>query len=199
MQDNKKQQMKTGEKILFGIFGLFLLATVVGFMMLEHIRHTKETPMYPSTNHYDFSKEGLRGSTIFRKKGCTNCHRALRDGTNMGVVLDGLGSKYGFDYFYNFLKNPEQTYRAKTIDHGPRPKAAAYVSSLPDSDLRAIAQFLSELRADPGAADSPIPPGEKSTFLESILQSLAPSGWKNNFKDIRDGATDKEERRDSDH
>lgn len=198
MQD-KKQRMKTGEKILFWIFGLFLLATAIGFMMLEYIRHTSEAPMYPITNHYDFSKEGLRGSTIFREKGCTNCHRALRDGTNMGVVLDGLGSKYDFDYFYNFLKNPEQTYRAKTVDHGPPPKAAAYVSTLPDSDLSAIAQFLSELRSDPGAADSPVPPGEKSTFVESILQSLAPSGWKKNFKDIRDGTTEKGGGRDPDH
>jgi len=198
MQD-KKQRMKTGEKILFWIFGLFLLATAIGFMMLEYIRHTSKAPMYPITNHYDFSKEGLRGSTIFREKGCTNCHRALRDGTNMGVVLDGLGSKYDFDYFYNFLKNPEQTYRAKTVDHGPPPKAAAYVSTLPDSDLSAIAQFLSELRSDPGAADSPVPPGEKSTFVESILQSLAPSGWKKNFKDIRDGTTEKGGQRDPDH
>jgi cytochrome c553 len=198
MQD-KQHRMKTGEKILFGIFGLFLLFTAIGFMMLEHIRHTKETPMYPIANHYDFSKEGLRGSTIFREKSCTNCHRALRDGTNMGVVLDGLGSKYSFDYFYNFLKNPEKTYRAKTVDHGPPPKMAAYVSALPDSDLRAIAQFLSELRADQGAADSPIPPREKSAFIESILQSLAPSGWKKDFKDIRDGETDKGERRDPDH
>ena len=192
---NKQHRMKTGEKILFGIFGLFLLVTAIGFIMLEHIRHTKATPMYPITNHYDFSKEGLRGATIFRKKGCTNCHRALRDGTNMGLVLDGLGSKYGFDYFYNFLKYPEKTYRAKTVDHGAPPKAASYVSDLSDPDLKALARFLSELRADRGAADSPLPPEEKSTFVESILQSLAPAGWKENFKDIRNGETDKEEHR----
>jgi len=185
--------MKKGEKILFGVFGLFLLATTIGFIMLEHIRHVQKTPMYAITDHYDFSKEGLRGSTIFEKRGCTNCHRAMREGTNMGVVLDGLGSKYSYDYFYNFLKSPEDTYGAKTIDHGPPPKMAAYVSALPDSDLRALARFLSELRADPGAADSPIPPEEKSTFLESVLQRLAPDSWKENFKDIRDRESDKNE------
>jgi len=170
--------MKTGEKVLFWIFGLFILISVAGFIMLEYIRHTQTTPLYPITNHYDFSKEGLRGSTLFREKGCTNCHRALRDGTNMGVVLDGLGSKYDVTYFYNFLKNPEATYGARTIDHGAPPKTAAYVSDLPDSDLRALARFLSQLRSDPGAADSPVPPEEKSPVVESFLKSLAPSAWK---------------------
>ena len=46
----------------------------------------------------------------------------------MGVSLDGLGSKHDVDYFYNFLKHPEQTYGAKTMDHGAPPKDAAYVS-----------------------------------------------------------------------
>lgn len=187
--------MKTGEKILFWIFGLFILMSVAGFVVLEYIRHDKTTPMYPVTNHYDFSEEGLRGATLFREKGCTNCHRALRDGTNMGVVLDGLGSKYDFNYFYDFLKTPEKTYGAKTIDHGAPPKTAAYVSTLPDPDLRALARFLSQLRADQGAADSPTPPKEKSPAVESLLKKLAPADWKEN----RSEETTEEKNREPDH
>jgi cytochrome c553 len=171
--------MKRGEKILFIIFAVFMAMTVIGFGLLEYIRHHQTAPMYPISDHYDFSAAGLRGATLFREKGCTNCHRALRDGTNMGVVLDGLGSKYDFNYFYNFLKHPNDVL-GQTVDHGDAPKTAAYVSDLPDPELRDLAHFLSQLRADPGAADSPIAPSEKSPAIEALLRRLAPEAWKTN-------------------
>ena len=104
----------------------------------------------------------------------------------MGVSLDGLGSKHDVNYFYNFLKQPEQTYGAKTMDHGAPPKDAAYVSSLPDADLRAMAIFLSELKSDQGSSSSFEPPKGESSFINAMLDMWTPDGWRNKFRDIRD-------------
>jgi hypothetical protein len=104
----------------------------------------------------------------------------------MGVVLDGLGSKHDLNYFYRFLKDPENTYGAKTLDHGAPPKDAAYVSALPDADLHAVAVFLSELKSDQGSSSSFEPPAEQSSFIDAMLQMWTPAGWKSQFVDIRD-------------
>ena len=119
----------------------------------------------------------------------------------MGVSLDGLGSKHDVDYFYNFLKAPEQTYGAKTLDHGAPPKDAAYVSSLPDADLRAMAVFLSELKSDQGSSTSFEPPPGESSFINAMLDMWTPEGWRNKFKDIRDWmkSNSKEEQHDAKH
>jgi hypothetical protein len=177
--------LKTGEKILYGIFGVFMVMAVIGFAAMEWVRLHMDKPMYASTTHYDFSAEGLRGSEIFRFKNCTACHRALRNGTNMGLDLDGRGSRYSYDYFYNFLKNPEKTYREHTVDHGLAPKEAAWVADLPDADLRALARFVSELKADQGSGSAVKPPSEKSSFIDNMLKLWAPDTWKTQYKDVR--------------
>ena len=180
--------LKRGEKILFGIFALIGVFAVVSFIMLEIIRARMDKPMYPVHIHYDFSAEGLRGSVIFRKAECTQCHRAIQNGTNAGVDLDGIGSRRTLEYLRNFLKNPEATYAAKTIDHGPEPKAAAYVAKMPESDLDAMAVFLSELRADRGASVARAPVAGKSGFIDEMVKVWAPGNWKSEFKDVRDEA-----------
>lgn len=183
--------LKRGEKILFGIFALIGIFAAASFIMLEIIRARMDKPMYPTTTHYDFSAEGLRGSVLVRKSGCTTCHRALRNGTNMGLELDGIGSRHNFDYLLNFLKNPEATYPTKTVDHGPAPKGAAYVAELPEADLHAIAVFLSELKADQGSAVARSPDG-RSGFVDEMVKVWAPGNWKSEYKDVR-GETKNEE------
>lgn len=178
--------MKKGEKILFGIIGLLVFITVVNFTVLETVRHNSDKPLFPILTHFDFSAEGLRGYEVYQKSSCYTCHHAVGSGTSMGVSLDGLGSKHDVNYFYNFLKAPEQTYGAKTMDHGAPPKDAAYVSSLPDSDLRAMAVFLSELKSDQGSSTSFEPPQGESSFINAMLDMWTPEGWRNKFKDIRD-------------
>jgi cytochrome c553 len=182
----KKSGMKTGEKILFGIFGVFVVMAVIGFVAMEVVRARSEKPMYVTTTHFDFSPEGLRGSESFRRAGCTACHRAVRNGTNMGLDLDGIGSKRSLQYLISFLKNPQETYATATVDHGPAPKEAAYVSALPEEDLHAIAVFLSELRADRGSGDARRPPPERSGFIDNMLKMWAPEGWKTEFHDVRE-------------
>ena len=193
--------MKKGEKILFGIIGLLVFITVVNFTVLETVRHNSDKPLFPILTHFDFSAEGLRGYEVYQKSSCYTCHHAVGSGTSMGVSLDGLGSKHDVNYFYNFLKAPEQTYGAKTMDHGAPPKDAAYVSSLPDADLRAMAVFLSELKSDQGSSTSFEPPQGESSFINAMLDMWTPEGWRNKFKDIRDWmkSNPKEEQHDGKH
>jgi len=181
-----KNSMKQGEKVLFGIFGAFFVAAIIGYAVLEFVRLNSEKPLFEVKTRYEFTEEGLRGSKIFRESGCTACHRAMRNGTNMGLSLDGLGSKRSHEWIYSFLKKPEETYGAATIDHGLRPKEAAYVSGMDDMDLRAVAAFLFGLKAEQGAASSPTPPEGKSQFIDNMLKTFAPEGWEDKYQDIRE-------------
>lgn len=165
---------------------MLAIITVVSFFSLESIRRHSDKPLYPILTHFEFTPEGERGYGIYQQKNCYECHHAVGSGTSMGVSLDGLGSKHDLNYFYNFLKYPEKTYGAKTLDHGAPPKAAAYVSDLSDDDLHAMAVFVSELKADQGSSSSFEPPKEASGFVDAMIQMWTPAGWKANFTDIRD-------------
>jgi cytochrome c553 len=178
--------LKRGEKILFGVVALIGIFALASFVMLEIVRARMDKPMYATATHFDFSAEGLQGSSLFRYKRCTSCHRAVRNGTNMGLDLDGIGSRRTFQYLLNFLKSPEATYASKTIDHGAAPKEAAYVAELPDNELHAIAVFLSELRATRGSADAPLPPPGRSGFIDEMVRVWAPDNWKSDYQDVRE-------------
>lgn len=119
----------------------------------------------------------------------------------MGVSMDGLGSKHEVDYFYRFLKEPESTYAAKTLDHGAAPKDAAYVSALPEAELRSMSVFLSELKADQGSSSSFEPPKGESSFIDAMVDMWTPDGWRSQFKDIREWLKSKpqEEKHDATH
>jgi hypothetical protein len=181
-----KQPLKSGEKILFSIVGVFVLLASIGYVILEIYRLNKPGPLFEVKTHYNFSAEGQRGSELFRESRCTSCHRALRNGTNMGLSLDGIGSARSLDWLLGFLADPEKMYDAKTIDHGPAPKEAAYVAQLPAADRHAIAVFLSELKADQGASSAPMPPEGRSEFIDSMVKIWAPENWKEKYEDIRD-------------
>lgn len=191
--------LKRGEKILFGIFALIGIFSIASFVMLEIIRARMDRPMYPAHIHYDFSAEGLRGSAVFRTAECTQCHRAVQNGTSNGVDLDGIGSRRTLQYLKDFLRNPEATYASKTLDHGPAPKAASYVSKMPAADLDAIAVFLSELKADQGSSVARMPVAEPSGFIDEMVKVWAPDNWKSDYKDVRQesGITAKEGKQDA--
>lgn len=180
------QSLKQGERILFGIVIAFIIFAVVGYIALETIRLHSDKPMFKSRTSYALSPEGLRGSALFRKAHCTSCHRAMRNGTNMGLSLDGVGSQRSEEWLFNFLTHPEETYEAATVDHGEAPKEAAYVSKMPVEDLRAIAVFVSELKAEQGSASAPEPPAGRSEFIDDMLKNFAPPSWKDKYQDVRD-------------
>jgi hypothetical protein len=179
------KRLKKGEKVLFGIVALLILVTIQNYTMLEWIRRSSNKPLYPIRTHYEFAGEGFHGSELFRTYNCTNCHKAVGNGTNMGLELDGVGSRHDLAYITAFLRDPEATYGSKTIDHGPAPKEAAYVAKLPPEDLRAIAIFLSQLKADRGAPAAAAPPTEKSSFIDAMLDMWAPDSWRIMFNDVR--------------
>ena len=177
--------LRLGEKILFGIAAAFVLFAVASFIGMEIYRIHSGQKMYAQTSFYDFSPEGKAGSERFRELGCTDCHRAVRNGTNNGVSLDGVGSKYTLEYLSAFLHEPEATYGTQTMDHGAD-KGAAYVARLPEKDLHALAVFLSELKATQGSPDARQPSEERSGFIDEMVKIWAPSAWKSQYKDVRE-------------
>jgi len=183
----KWKALKTGEKVLFGSVALLILITIQNYVVLEWIRMSSDKPMYPVRTHYDFAGEGFRGSELFRKNNCTSCHKAVGNGTNMGLELDGIGSRHDLAYLLAFLHDPENTYGSKTVDHGPAPKEASYVAQLPEADRHAIAVFLSQLKADRGAPAAQEPPTGKSGFIDAMLDMWAPDSWRMAFSDVRSG------------
>lgn len=189
--------VKTGERVIFIVTIIFLVLAAIGFGIMEYVRQHSDKPMFASNTHYNFTKEGERGMRLFFRKGnCTDCHRALNSGTNMGaqVDLDGEGSKRSVTWLEDFMRMPEKTYHGPTLDHGPG-KAAAYVATFPPEELRAIAVFLSELKADSGSAVAPTSPKGKSPFVESMVKKFAPDSWKSGeYRDMRSPDAEVEKR-----
>ncbi|HEY5993243.1 MAG TPA: c-type cytochrome [Gallionellaceae bacterium] len=175
---------------------------LASFIIMEIFRARSEASSgkqwYENTTQYNFSEEGLRGSSVFRYKGCTSCHRAVRNGTNMGLDLDGIGSKRSLQYLTDFLKTPETTYPTRTVDHGPN-KAAAFVAELPESDRHALAVFLSELRAVQGSPAARLPPEGRSGFVDEMVKDLAPEDWKSKHKDVREEAEKAKQKKSEDN
>jgi cytochrome c553 len=177
--------LRLGEKVLFGIAAAFVLVAVVSFIGMEVYRAHSGKKMYVATTHFDFSPEGLKGSERFRDLGCTSCHRAVRNGTNNGVNLDGIGSRRTLDYLVAFLHQPEATYRSQTLEHGSA-KGADYVSRLSEEDLHTLAVFLSELKATQGSPDARLPMEGRSGFIDEMVKIWAPSAWKSEYHDVRE-------------
>lgn len=181
----KSQPLKSGEKILFIVFGVFFVLAAIAYVALESIRLTADEPMFKPNTFFDFSEEGKQGSAIYRKARCNSCHRALRAGTSMGLSLDGIGSKRSVEWLEEFLVDPEKMY-GKTLDHGLPPKEAAYTAQISKEDRHLIAVFLSELRADAGSSVAKVPPPEHSAFIDNMVKMFAPAEWKEKYTDIRD-------------
>lgn len=181
----QNQSLKSGEKILFGIVAVFIGLAVIGYAALETYRLSRDEPLYVNKTHYNFTEEGHQGSALFRKSRCTACHRALRNGTNMGLSLDGVGSLRSLDWLVAFLADPEAIYGARTFDHGPAPKEAAYVALMPEKERYAIAVFISQLKSEQGSSSAPMPPEGRSDFIDNMIGAWAPADWKERFQDIR--------------
>ena len=180
------QPLKSGEKILLSIFGVFFVLACIGYVVLEVVRANKEGPMYQQNTYFEFSPEGKVGAGLYLSANCNACHRSLRSGTSMGLSLDGIGSKRSVEWLEEFLANPEATYGAPTLDHGRKPKEASYVMNMPAEDRRMLAIYLSELRADAGSSVAKVPPPERSGFIDAMVKAWAPEEWDTKYEDVRD-------------
>ncbi|MDQ6990350.1 MAG: c-type cytochrome [Mariprofundaceae bacterium] len=187
-EDNKKpkQKLKTGEKLLFIVSGVFVVLGIIAFGIMQYVMATSDKPIFKQHTHFDLSEIGQKGSQIYRHNACSECHRAMSEGTNMGNSLDGIGTRHDAVWIEQFLNHPEETYPHRTMDHGPKPKQAYYVAELPKEDIHAMAIFLSELKSDKGSSSSPVPPKGESPFIDQMVKTWAPEEWKHKYKDIRD-------------
>lgn len=185
-----KSGLKRGEKILFGIAGVFIVFALVGYAALETFRLTSDKPIFQNRASFDLTEAGSKGHILFKNNRCSACHRAMKAGTSMGgqTTLDGIGSRRSQAWLLQFLSDPEpvykEAYKAVTIDHGFG-KEAGYVADLPQEDLQLIATFLSQLKADTGSSMAPKPPEGHSPFIESMLSIWAPDSWKQKYQDVR--------------
>jgi hypothetical protein len=75
-------------------------------------------------------------------------------------------------------------------EHAPN-KDAAYVATLSDADLHAMAVFLSELKATQGSPDARLPMAERNGFVDQMVKLWAPDNWKSGHTDLRDEASKK--------
>jgi len=184
----KKQPLKTGEKVLFMVSGAFVVLAVLAFIVMQVFMANSDKPLFAVKTTANLSAEGQQGSYLFRVKGCTTCHRALRNGTNMGRTadLDGIGSRRTVQWMYAFLQEPVKNYATTTLDHAPGQRSAAYVAEMPKEELHAIAVFLSELKSAQGSSSAPIPPKGESPFIDSMVKTFAPKEWKGKYRDVRD-------------
>jgi len=183
-----KKSLKTGEKIMFATFGAFFVLAAIGYVILESVRLNMDKPMYTQTTFFDFSKEGKLGSTIYREANCNSCHRALRSGTSMGLSLDGLGSKRSVEWIEGFLTSSDDAkrlYGSELIDHGSRQEADRDLVKISKEHKHLMAVFISELKAVAGSSVAKVPPKGRSPFIDSMIGSWAPEGWKDKYEDIR--------------
>ena len=182
------QPLKPGEKILFTVAGVFVVFAIIAFIVMQLFIAKSDKPLFETRTHANLSAEGQKGSEYFRVNGCTTCHRALRNGTNMGQTadLDGIGSRRTAEWMYAFLTDPQANYDGETMDHRPGQRSAAYVALLPKEKLHAIAVFLSELKSDQGSSSAPVPPKGDSPFIDSMVKTWAPKSWKEKYPDVRD-------------
>jgi len=180
--------LKTGEKIMFIVAGAFVVLAAIAFVAMLFIQSGEDTPMFDMKTHFELSEAGQRGSESFRLNGCTTCHRAMRNGTNMGrtAELDGEGSRRSLEWLESFLAKPEETYGAVTIDHGATPKRADYVAKIAPDTRHDIAVFLSELISEQGSSTAKAPPDGRSDFIDSMVKTWAPPEWKEKYHDVRE-------------
>jgi len=184
--NNNKQPLKTGEKLLFIIAAIFAILGVIAFSIMQYVMATSDKPIFEQKTHYDLSAEGQKGSLIFRVSTCTECHRAMRGGTNMGNNLDGIGSRRSVQWIEDFLVDPEKVYGSETMDHGPKPKQASFVAEMSEEKRHLMAVYLSQLISEQGSASAQMPPKGDSPFIDSMIKAWAPDSWKDKYQDIRD-------------
>jgi cytochrome c oxidase subunit 2 len=77
-----------------------------------------------------------RGGQVFRDQGCYGCHTVGATGTPIATDLTRIGARHDEAYFVQWLRDPSQQ---KPHQHMPK-------IALSDSEVRALAAYLSSLR-----------------------------------------------------
>jgi len=85
----------------------FLTAFILLFLLARVTKHenSHETTSNPMPQAGMSSKE-LNGAELLSKNGCTNCHGAGLEGTQMAPPLVNISSNWTREKLINYLRNP---------------------------------------------------------------------------------------------
>jgi sulfur-oxidizing protein SoxX len=138
--------MKRGEKIVFGLIALVVLATITrNVVTLE--TQTKPDPGIP---FYTTATPQLAqaGALLYRNQQCRECH-SLWSVRNMmesvpAPALDGIGSLRTEEWLYDYLSspNPQTILQSRMKVEYRMPSYAA----LPEADRRTLVRYLASLK-----------------------------------------------------
>ena len=140
--------MKRGEKIVFAIAGLVVIAGIArGYQQITAV----DRP--PPKNYYEFSEIGLEGHLVYRKMGCNSCHRAMGTGeVGIAPVLDGVGTRRTLNWLRDYLTDPGALVPG-TAHYG---NLGPDFRLLGDDEREKLAHFLTGLRANPNSPNYPV-------------------------------------------
>ncbi len=134
--------MKLGEKIIFGLSGLILIAGII-------FSYTVMKQPIPVSWVVEDSPEAQKGQVVFRKNGCKNCHMLLGNGASKGPDLDGIGNRRDRIWLEAYLsaENPQAILPSKTDKYYQMPSW----SKLSKEDRDNLISFLlAQKSKDPG-------------------------------------------------
>ena len=139
--------MKLGEKIVFGISAVVVLAAAArGYQVI-----TADKPSMPK-HYYEWDEVGLEGHYLYRELGCKNCHRAMGTGeVGVAPVLDGVGTRRDKQWLFNYLTDPTELVEGTAHDGSFAPDFRL----LADDDRTLLAAYLSGLHANPNSPNYP--------------------------------------------
>ena len=111
--------MKLGEKIIFGLSGLILIAGIA-------FSYSVMSKPIPVSFVVDDTPESQRGLVVFRREGCKNCHMLLGNGNAKGPDLDGIGNRRDRAWLDAYLsaQKPQDIWPSKTDKYYQMPSWA---------------------------------------------------------------------------
>ncbi len=137
--------MRRGEKVVFAIMGIMVVAVMVKNALTQSSSVEDRTIPY-----YTDAPEPLQRTAldVIRRENCRQCHSLWTVKNIMNSVpapiLDGMGSLHDEKWFYSYLSspNPQSILPTRLKKEFQMPSYA----DLPESDRRVLAQYLASLK-----------------------------------------------------
>ena len=99
--------MTNAQKWVAGFVVLFVLLFIVSKVTEDNGAGIKESQeSYESSEGGELSQTQKGGFELIRDNGCTSCHGAQLEGTNMAPALKNLAQYWKRDNLINYLRNP---------------------------------------------------------------------------------------------
>lgn len=142
--------LKLGEKVMFGLTALIVVAAV-GKALVQ----ARASGPQPVRDFYEWTEAGLAGQARYGALGCNNCHRAMGTGEiGIAPVLDGEGTRRTRDWLARYFENPTAVVPGSAHDGRLGPD----FRRLAGAERHVLVEFLFGLKAGPGSPNYPLPP-----------------------------------------